>query len=139
MAGSARLRLDELVVMRGLAQSRSAARAMILAGLVLVDGKVVDKPGTSVGASAPVTLKERPRFVSRAGDKLAHALQTFSVDPSGTRALDIGSSTGGFVDCLLQAGAAQVIAVDVGRGQLDRKLRTDPRVFVLDRTNARYL
>lgn len=139
MAKSVRTRLDELVVDRGLAPTRSAARGLIMAGLVLVDGRLSDKAGTPVAAEAEVTLKRRPRFVSRAGDKLAHALETFQLDVTGAEALDVGASTGGFVDCLLQSGAARVIALDVGRGQLDGKLRNDGRVYVLDKTNARDL
>ncbi len=110
-----------------------------MAGLVDVDGTRVDKAGTAVAPDAEVRLKERPRFVSRAGEKLAHALEIFSLDVRGARALDVGASTGGFVDCLLQAGVAEVIALDVGFGQLDQRLRNDPRVHVLERVNARYL
>jgi len=134
-----RVRLDEILVARGLADSRSAARGLIMAGSVSVSGKVIDKAGTPVAVDAEVTLKERPRFVSRAGEKLAHALAVLQVDVGGVSALDVGASTGGFVDCLLQGGAARVIALDVGRGQLDSGLRPDPRVVVLDRVNARYL
>jgi 23S rRNA (cytidine1920-2'-O)/16S rRNA (cytidine1409-2'-O)-methyltransferase len=135
----ARTRLDELLVARGLAESRSAARGLILAGLVSVAGKMSDKAGTPVAVDAEITLKERPRFVSRAGEKLEHALTVFGVEVCGVSALDVGASTGGFVDCLLQHGATRVIALDVGRGQLDQRLRTDPRVSVLDKLNARYL
>jgi 23S rRNA (cytidine1920-2'-O)/16S rRNA (cytidine1409-2'-O)-methyltransferase len=110
-----------------------------MAGVVLLEGQVSDKAGTPVAATANLTLKERPRFVSRGGDKLDHALQTFGVDVSGRTALDVGASTGGFVDCLLKAGASRVIALDVGRGQLDGRLRNDERVFVLEKVNARYL
>jgi 23S rRNA (cytidine1920-2'-O)/16S rRNA (cytidine1409-2'-O)-methyltransferase len=134
-----RIRLDELVLSRGLAPSRSAARALIMAGLVVVEGQVSDKAGTVVDAGAPVLVKERPRFVSRAGDKLNGALETFSVDLKGASALDVGASTGGFVDCLLQRGANRVIALDVGRGQLDPRLRADARVHVIEGVNARYL
>lgn len=133
------MRLDEAMVAHRLAATRSAARGLIMAGLVMVDGAVVDKAGSAVHAEAQITLKERPRFVSRAGEKLAHALATFDVDVSGASALDVGSSTGGFVDCLLQQGARRVIALDVGRGQLDLRIRADPRVHVLERVNARYL
>ncbi len=139
MAGIPRMRLDELVVDRGLTDSRSLARSLIMAGLVSVDGVMRDKPGTPVPVTAKLGLKKRPRFVSRAGEKLAHALDTFGIDATGASALDVGASTGGFVDCLLQRGAASVIAVDVGRGQLDERLRQDARVHVLDRVNARYL
>jgi 23S rRNA (cytidine1920-2'-O)/16S rRNA (cytidine1409-2'-O)-methyltransferase len=110
-----------------------------MAGLVMVEGVVSDKAGTPVAMEAGVTLKERPRFVSRGGEKLDRALRVFDVDVSGLSVLDVGASTGGFVDCLLQAGAARVIALDVGRGQLDSRLRNDQRVFVLEKTNARYL
>lgn len=123
----------------GLAASRSAARGLIMAGLVSVSGRVTDKAGTPVAADAPITLKERPRFVSRAGEKLHHALVVLEVDVAGADALDVGASTGGFVDCLLQHGAGRVIALDVGRGQLDGRLRSDSRVDVLDKVNARYL
>lgn len=139
MAKSARMRLDELLVGRGLAPTRSAARGLIMAGLVLVDGRVSDKAGTPIAAEAQVSLKQRPRFVSRAGEKLAHALEAFQVDVANAEALDVGASTGGFVDCLLQNGAARVIALDVGRGQLAGKLLGDGRVHVLDKTNARNL
>jgi 23S rRNA (cytidine1920-2'-O)/16S rRNA (cytidine1409-2'-O)-methyltransferase len=110
-----------------------------MAGLVLVKGEVSDKAGTPVDPDVPLALKERPRFVSRAGDKLDAALDRFAVDVAGLSALDVGSSTGGFVDCLLQRGAARVIALDVGRGQLDARLRADPRVHVIEGVNARYL
>jgi 23S rRNA (cytidine1920-2'-O)/16S rRNA (cytidine1409-2'-O)-methyltransferase len=139
MTKPARPRLDQLLVDRGLVSTRSAARALVMAGLVEVGGKVVDKAGTPVPPHAELHLKERPRFVSRAGEKLAHALGVFALDVRGARALDVGASTGGFVDCLLQAGAAEVIALDVGYGQLNGRLRQDPRVHVLDRMNARYL
>ncbi len=124
---------------RGLAESRNAARGMIMAGLVLVDGVVVDKAGAPVRPEAEIGLKARPRFVSRAGEKLARALAVFELDVRGRRAIDVGASTGGFVDCLLQNGVEAVIAVDVGYGQLDSRLAGDPRVHVLDRVNARYL
>lgn len=110
-----------------------------MAGLVLVDGKVVDKAGSAVAVGAELALKARPRFVSRAGEKLASALQSFGVKVEGRDALDVGASTGGFVDCLLQAGAARVIALDVGHGQLDARLRGDSRVAVMEGVNARML
>lgn len=110
-----------------------------MAGLVVVDGMVVDKAGAQVAEDADITLKQRPRFVSRAGEKLAHALSVFGTAVGARRALDVGASTGGFVDCLLQSGAAEVIALDVGYGQLDSRLRNDPRVHVLERVNARHL
>jgi 23S rRNA (cytidine1920-2'-O)/16S rRNA (cytidine1409-2'-O)-methyltransferase len=112
---------------------------MIMAGLVLVGGEISDKAGTLVDPASTISIKERPRFVSRAGDKLDAALETFAVQVVATSALDVGASTGGFVDCLLQRGAARVIALDVGRGQLDSRLRADPRVTVIEGTNARYL
>jgi 23S rRNA (cytidine1920-2'-O)/16S rRNA (cytidine1409-2'-O)-methyltransferase len=133
------MRLDELVFSRGLAPSRTAARALIMAGLVLLNGQVSDKAGTPVDAEAPLAVKERPRFVSRAGDKLDSSLDTFGIEVSGAAALDVGASTGGFVDCLLQRGAARAIALDVGKGQLDSRLRGDARVHVIEGTNARYL
>jgi 23S rRNA (cytidine1920-2'-O)/16S rRNA (cytidine1409-2'-O)-methyltransferase len=133
------VRLDELVLERGLAPTRSAARALIMAGEVMVEGQMSDKAGTLVSAAAKISVKERPRFVSRGGDKLAHALGVFGVDVTGVSALDVGASTGGFVDCLLQSGAVRIIALDVGRGQLDSRLRNDARVIVLERVNARYL
>ncbi len=139
MAKSPRPRLDELLVARGLAPTRSAARGLIMAGLVLVGGQVSDKAGTPVSLDAAVTLKRRPRFVSRAGEKLAHALDYFGLDVTGASALDVGASTGGFVDCLLQSGAERVIALDVGRGQLDGKIQNDTRVHPLEKINARYL
>jgi 23S rRNA (cytidine1920-2'-O)/16S rRNA (cytidine1409-2'-O)-methyltransferase len=133
------MRLDELVFSRGLAVSRTSAQALIMAGLVLVNGQVSDKAGTPVDPEALLALKERPRFVSRAGDKLDAALDTFGVDVSGASALDVGASTGGFVDCLLQRAATRVIALDVGHGQLDSRLRGDARVHVIEGVNARYL
>jgi 23S rRNA (cytidine1920-2'-O)/16S rRNA (cytidine1409-2'-O)-methyltransferase len=139
VARVARIRLDELVLARGLAPSRSAARALIMAGLVLVEGQVSDKAGTPINVEAGVTLKQRPRFVSRAGDKLDAALDTFGVDVTGSSGFDVGASTGGFVDCVLQRGAVRVIALDVGRGQLDARLRGDSRVHVIEGFNARYL
>jgi 23S rRNA (cytidine1920-2'-O)/16S rRNA (cytidine1409-2'-O)-methyltransferase len=126
-------RLDVLLVERGLAESRSQAQALVLAGLV----PGYDKPGTQVDDAAPLELERPPRFVSRGGEKLAHALEAFPVDSSGRDCLDVGASTGGFTDCLLQAGAARVIALDVGYGQLHPRLRADGRVTVLERTNAR--
>lgn len=110
-----------------------------MAGLVLIGGEVSDKAGTLVDVDAALMVKERPRFVSRGGDKLDAALDTFHIDVTGRSALDVGASTGGFTDCLLQRGAARVIALDVGRGQLDTRLRTDERVHVIEGVNARYL
>ncbi len=132
-------RLDLVLVERGLAPSRAKAQALILAGQVRVDGVLVDKPGAAVAPSAQIELLAPPRYVSRGGEKLAAALQAFGIDPRGKVCLDIGSSTGGFTDCLLQHGAAKVYAVDVGRGLLHWKLRDDPRVVVKEGLNARYL
>lgn len=134
-----RERLDVLLVDRGLFASRAQARAAVLAGEVTVDGHVVDKPGSQVDAAAALQAAARRRYASRGGDKLDTALSRLGVDVDGEDVIDLGSSTGGFVDRLLQGGAARVIAVDVGYGQLDWKLREDPRVTVLERTNARQL
>jgi 23S rRNA (cytidine1920-2'-O)/16S rRNA (cytidine1409-2'-O)-methyltransferase len=134
-----RERLDTLLVTRGLFATRSQARAAVLAGEVAVGGRRADKPGSMVDAACELAVAQRPRYVSRGGDKLAHALRTLDVEVGGEEACDLGSSTGGFVDCLLQHGARSVIAVDVGYGVLDYRLRTDPRVTVLERTNARAL
>jgi 23S rRNA (cytidine1920-2'-O)/16S rRNA (cytidine1409-2'-O)-methyltransferase len=132
-------RLDQLLVVRGLAESRSKAQALILAGLVRVAGAPRTKPGVSVPDDAVIEIAERLPYVSRGGLKLAHALDAFDLSPAGLVALDVGASTGGFTDVLLQRGAALVYAVDVGYGQLDYRLRQDPRVVVLERTNIRYL
>ena len=133
-------RLDERVVRDGLAATRTRAQALIRSGRVLVDDVPVEKPGTRVRDGAAIRVRGEERgFVSRGGEKLAGALQDLGIDPSGLACLDLGASTGGFTDCLLRAGARQVVAVDVGYGQLDAKLRGDPRVLVLERTNARYL
>ena len=134
-----RERLDALLVSRGFFVTRAQARTAILAGEVHVGERLGDKPGTLVDEGAALRVAVRPRFVSRGGDKLDHALEAFGVDVSGEDVCDLGSSTGGFVDRLLQGGAARVAAVDVGYGQLDWRLREDPRVTVLERTNARYL
>ena len=133
-------RLDERVVAEGLAETRSRAEALIRAGRVLVDDAPVEKPGTRVAEQARLRLRgSLRRFVSRGGDKLAGALDDLGLDPQGRLCLDVGASTGGFSDCLLQSGARHVVAVDVGYGQLDPRLREDPRVTVLERTNARHL
>jgi 23S rRNA (cytidine1920-2'-O)/16S rRNA (cytidine1409-2'-O)-methyltransferase len=137
MAG--RQRLDVLLVERGLAESRARAQALIMAGEVQVDGVVVRRAGQPVAATAAITVAAPPRYVSRGGEKLAHALATFAVDPSGLVCADIGASTGGFTDCLLQHGAARVYAIDVGYGQLHWSLRQDQRVVPVERTNIRYL
>jgi 23S rRNA (cytidine1920-2'-O)/16S rRNA (cytidine1409-2'-O)-methyltransferase len=133
-------RLDVLLVERGLAPSRERARALILAGQVMVEGQVVSKAGAPVAADGRVALvvPDHP-YVGRGGVKLAHALDAFAIDPHGRRALDVGASTGGFTDVLLRRGAASVIALDVGRGQLDWRLRTDARVLVREGVNARSL
>jgi 23S rRNA (cytidine1920-2'-O)/16S rRNA (cytidine1409-2'-O)-methyltransferase len=128
-------RLDVLLVERGLAESRSQAQALVLAGRV----PGYDKPGAPVDDEALLEVTAPPRFVSRGGVKLAHALDAFAVDPAGRDCIDVGASTGGFTDVLLQRGAARVIALDVGYGQLHERLRADPRVIVLERTNARQL
>jgi 23S rRNA (cytidine1920-2'-O)/16S rRNA (cytidine1409-2'-O)-methyltransferase len=136
----ARVRLDQLLVTRGLAPSRERARALILAGEVSVDGRTVAKAGTFVDDQADVAVREPAHpWVSRGGIKLAHAIDAFGLDVSGCTALDIGASTGGFTDVLLQRGAARVVALDVGHGQLDWRLRQDPRVHVVEGLNARYL
>jgi 23S rRNA (cytidine1920-2'-O)/16S rRNA (cytidine1409-2'-O)-methyltransferase len=134
-----RERLDALLVSRGLFATRAQARGAILAGEVRVGDRVSDKPGTMVDSAAEISLAERPRFVSRGGDKLDHAMAELGVSVDGEDVCDLGSSTGGFVDRLLQGGASRVLAVDVGYGQLDWRLRGDPRVTVMERTNARRL
>ena len=130
-----RKRLDVLLVERGLAESRAQAQALVMAGLV----PGYEKAGQQVDEAAELSVEQPPRFVSRGGEKLDHALDELAVDPAGRDALDVGASTGGFTDVLLQRGAARVIALDVGRGQLHQRLRNDPRVTVLERTNAREL
>jgi 23S rRNA (cytidine1920-2'-O)/16S rRNA (cytidine1409-2'-O)-methyltransferase len=132
---TAKKRLDVLLVERGLAESRSQAQALVLAGRV----KGHTKAGEQVEETSELEVERGPRFVSRGGEKLAGALEAFGVDVDGEDCLDVGASTGGFTDCLLQAGAARVIALDVGYGQLHPKLRDDPRVTVLERTNVREL
>jgi len=135
-----RIRLDQLVVERGLAPSRERARALILAGQVTVDDRPVTKAGAAIDDQASVALlaPDHP-YAGRGGLKLAHALDTFRLDVHGRECLDIGASTGGFTDVLLQRGARRVVALDVGHGQLDWKLRNDPRVVVIERFNARHL
>lgn len=132
-------RLDQLLVERGLFPSREQARRAVMAGLVNVDGQRMDKPGAAVAAAARLEVAAREPYVSRAGRKLAHALDHFAIDPAGWACLDVGASTGGFTDCLLQRGARRVYALDVGYGQLDARLRGDPRVVVMERLNARHL
>jgi 23S rRNA (cytidine1920-2'-O)/16S rRNA (cytidine1409-2'-O)-methyltransferase len=132
-------RLDQLLVDRGLVPSRERARALILAGDVTVDGQPAAKAGTAVAADATIALRTPDHPWVRGGLKLAHALDVFAIDPTGYTVLDIGASTGGFTDVLLQRGAARVVALDVGHNQLDWKIRTDPRVHVIEGLNARYL
>ncbi len=134
-----KIRLDQLTFERGLATSRHRAQALIMAGKVFVDGVKIEKPGKEVSPQANLSILEELPYVSRGGVKLCSALDHFNVDPSNLSFLDAGASTGGFTDCLLQRGAARVIAVDVGYGQLDWKLRNDPRVSVMERTNIRFL
>jgi 23S rRNA (cytidine1920-2'-O)/16S rRNA (cytidine1409-2'-O)-methyltransferase len=132
-------RLDQLLVARGLADSREKAQALILAGQVIVNGQKSSKPGHSIADDARIEVLERMPYVSRGGFKLAAALDHFAVDVAGATCLDVGASTGGFTDCLLQRGAKTVWAIDVGHGQFDWKLRNDPRVVVQEGVNARYL
>lgn len=134
-----KLRLDRLMADRGLAESREKAQALIMAGEVLVAGQKITKPGHPVAQDASIELLARPPYVSRGGLKLAEALRRFAIDPTGKVCVDIGSSTGGFTDALLQAGAVRVHAVDVGVGQLAWSIRTDPRVVLHEGINAREL
>ncbi len=133
-------RLDHLLVTQGLAQSRDVAVRMVLAGEVKLNGMVLDKPAKLIPVDAAIEiLQHSTRFVSRGGDKLSAALEACSIDPQGVVCLDVGCSTGGFTDCLLLGGAARVYAVDVGYGQFDWRLRKDPRVVLIERTNIRYI
>lgn len=132
-------RLDRLLVEKGIIESREKARAVILEGNVLVDGRIVDKPGSIVKAEASLQVLKKMPYVSRGGLKLEGALKGFNIDPAGKIAMDVGASTGGFTDCLLQHGAKKVYAIDVGYGQLNWRLRNDRRVILLERTNIRYL
>ena len=135
-----KVRLDKLLIERGLAASRERAQAIILAGRVLVNEQKVEKAGASVADDANLRiLGDDPPYVSRGGLKLARAMEQWHIDVAGKIGLDIGASTGGFTDCMLQAGAARVIAVDTGYGQMDARLRSDPRVHLLEKVNARYL
>jgi len=136
---TSRRRLDAELVERGLAENRSRAQALVMAGRVTVGGRMVDKAGAAVAAGADIAVTERPRYVSRGGDKLETGLRRWRVDVTGERCLDVGASTGGFTDCLLQHGAAEVIALDVGRGQLHERLGSNPSVHVIERMNARAL
>jgi len=132
-------RLDQLLVARGLCGSREKAQRSIMAGEVTVDDRIVDKPGTKIPEDAAISVKTPRRFVSRGGLKLEAALAAFAIDPAGRTCLDIGASTGGFTDCLLQHGAEKVWAIDVGHSQLDWKIRNDPRVIVREKLNARHV
>jgi len=134
-----KIRLDELLVARGLAESRAQAKALIMSGRVLHGTERLDKPGKEFPVDLELTIEQPPRFVSRGGEKLAGALDHFQVSVNGAHVLDVGASTGGFTDCVLQAGAADVVCVDVGRAQLHAKLRADPRVTNLEKINARFL
>ncbi|MEO7146067.1 MAG: TlyA family RNA methyltransferase [Bryobacteraceae bacterium] len=138
-ASSSKQRIDQLLVERGLAETREKAKRLVLAGAVLVNGQKRGKPGESVALDSRVELVERLPFVGRGGLKMEAALQHFPIEVAGKVCLDIGASTGGFTDCLLQHGAARVHAIDVGHGQLDWQLRNDPRVLVREGLNARYL
>src|SRR5258708_23826631 len=132
-------RLDKLLLAGGLVSSRERAQALIIGGRVLVNEQKIDKPGSSVTAEAAIRLLgEEPRYVSRGGLKLEHALAQWKIELIGKTCLDVGASTGGFTDCMLQHGAAHVIAIDTGYGQIDSRLRRDPRVELLENTNARY-
>ncbi|MDR1011372.1 MAG: TlyA family RNA methyltransferase [Opitutaceae bacterium] len=132
-------RLDEILVARKLAESRSQARALIMSGRVLRGTERLDKPGREYPGDIALTVEQPPRFVSRGGEKLAGFLEKFRVDLRGAHVLDVGASTGGFTDCALQAGAADAVCVDVGRAQLHARLRADPRVTNLEKVNARHL
>lgn len=134
-----KVRLDVLLVERGLAESRAKAQAIIMAGQVRIADQVALKPATTVDAKAVLTIDSGPRFVSRGGEKLDAALEAFAIDVNGLVCADVGASTGGFTDCLLQRGAAKVYAVDVGKGILHWKLRNDKRVVVMEETNARFV
>jgi 23S rRNA (cytidine1920-2'-O)/16S rRNA (cytidine1409-2'-O)-methyltransferase len=137
--GGAKTRLDQLLVQRGLAESRERAQRLILAGLVTIAGRTGTKPGDRVAADIELTVTGRERHVSRGGLKLEAALEAFGIRPEGMVCADIGASTGGFTDCLLQAGAARVFAVDVGRSRLHERLQADPRVVLVEQCNAREL
>lgn len=134
-----KVRLDVLLVEKGLAESRAKAQALIMAGQVRVAGQVALKPSTTTQPDAQLTVDTGPRFVSRGGEKLEGALDAFSIDVTGFTCADVGSSTGGFTDCMLQRGALKVYAIDVGKGILHWKLRNDPRVVVMEETNARFV
>ncbi len=139
MSAGKKQRLDELLVARGLAASRAQAKALIMSGRVLRGTERLDKPGKDYPADVALTVEQPPRFVSRGGEKLQAFLTQFAVDLRGAQVLDVGASTGGFTDCVLQAGAASVVCVDVGRAQLHARLRADPRVTNIEQLNARHL
>ena len=139
MKREARPRLDELLVARGFAVTRSQARTLIMAGRVRLGTERLDKPGRQVPADTPLSVDQPPRYVSRGGEKLAAAVEKFALDLRKAHVLDIGASTGGFSDCALQSGAASVVCVDVGRAQLHARLLADPRVTNIEKTNARFL
>ncbi len=134
-----KIRLDVLLVERGLAETRSKAQAIIMAGQARVNGEMVDRAGAAFSSEVQVSIDSGPRFVSRGGDKLLAALNAFQVSPAGLICADVGASTGGFSDCLLQHGASRIYAIDVGKGILHWKLRSDPRIIVMEETNARYI
>jgi 23S rRNA (cytidine1920-2'-O)/16S rRNA (cytidine1409-2'-O)-methyltransferase len=133
------MRLDLLMVEKGLAETHSKAQAIIMAGQVRVNGQMVDRAGVNLPADAAVEVVAGPRFVSRGGEKLLAALEAFPIQPQGLVCADVGASTGGFSDCLLQHGAARIYAIDVGKGILHWKLRSDPRMVVMEETNARHV
>lgn len=135
----AKIRLDIIIHERGYAESRAKAQAMIMAGEVLIDGQIADKAGMKIAEDANITVRSKRRYVSRGGDKLAGALTDFQFDASGLVCADVGASTGGFTDCLLQHGAKHVYAIDVGYGQIDYQIRQSERVTTIERTNARHL
>lgn len=136
---AAKQRLDQLLVARGFFESREKAQRAIMAGQVRVEGGVMDKAGTRVGVEVELVVEQAERYVGRGGLKMEEALRAFGVNPAGWVCLDVGASTGGFTDCLLQHGASKVYAVDVGHSQMDWKIRSDPRVVVREKLNARYL
>ena len=138
MPKMSKLRLDQVVLMRGLAETREQSRGLVLAGRVRVDGRVVDKAGAPTRPDAAIEVERGPQYVSRGGLKLAHALDRFGISVREAVALDVGASTGGFTDCLLQRGVKRVYAVDAGRGQLHDRLRRDPRVVCMERVNAHH-
>ena len=136
---AARQRLDELLVTRGLAETRSQAKALIMSGRVLHGTERLDKPGKELPADIELNVEQPPRFVSRGGEKLLGFIERFAIDLKGAHVLDVGASTGGFTDCSLQAGATDVVCIDVGRAQLHARLRADPRVTNLEKVNARHV